>query len=104
VTGEAKWTITVEGRGTFPSAPGETILEAAFRAGVMLRSGCRHGACRTCAARVLEGHVSQRSGTALTPELLSQNYVLTCTASAKSDCTLRVRDEDPRVEVLPWTE
>ena len=102
--GKDKWTITVEGRGTFPCDQGEMLLDAATRGGVMLRSGCRHGACRTCAVRVVAGHVSQRSGTALTPELLSQNYVLTCTASAKSDCTLRVRDDDPRVEVLPWTE
>ncbi len=98
------WTITVEQRGSFRSRAGETLLQAAQRSGVVLPSGCRHGACRTCAVRVVSGHVSQRSGTALTSDLLAQHYVLACTATAKSDCTVRLETGTDRLDVLPWTE
>ncbi len=98
------WVVTVEARGSFPSLAGETLLQAASRGGVLLPSGCQHGACRTCAVRVVSGHVSQRSGTSLSSELLARRYVLACTATAKSDCTLRVETGADRVGVLPWTE
>lgn len=96
--------ITVEQRGSFRSRAGETLLQAAERGGVVLASGCQHGACRTCAVRVVAGHVSQRSGTSLTSDLLARHYVLACTATAKSDCTLRVETGAERLDVLPWTE
>ena len=104
MTDDPGWTVTIEGSESFPSLRGETILQAARRAGVLLPSGCRYGACRTCAVQVVRGQVSQRAGTALTEEHLERNYVLACTASAQSDCILRVETDEPWIEVLPWTE
>jgi ferredoxin len=71
----------------------ETILGAADRAGVPLPSGCRDGHCISCAARLLEGHVDQSAGEALTRAEREEGYVLLCVARPRSDCVLRVGAE-----------
>src|SRR6476469_50619 len=42
---------------TFEIQDGETILEAANRAGIFIASNCRSGTCRTCVSRVVHGRV-----------------------------------------------
>lgn len=62
---------TVEAAGrdavTFACEPGETILDAAARAGWELPYSCRRGICETCRAGVLAGEVTPAAtdGTAL---------------------------------------
>lgn len=46
---------------TLRLATGQSLLEAALGAGLVLRSACRNGTCRECMARVLEGHVHHPS-------------------------------------------
>lgn len=40
---------------TFPVEDGETILEAAENAGIVLSYSCRSGTCRSCMTRILAG-------------------------------------------------
>ena len=42
---------------TFGCEPGETVLQAAMRADLMIPYGCRNGACGTCKGRIVEGSV-----------------------------------------------
>lgn len=100
--------ITLAGRGdSFDCLPGQTLLDAATAAGVPLLSGCRHGACRTCAARLLGGKVQIPEGTALTPELLQRHLLLTCVTVPLSDLTLQVGEVGRPLEpdlIQPWTD
>src|SRR5262249_19350382 len=41
----------------FNVEPGETVLAAAMRNGIVLPYGCRNGACGACKGKVLEGTV-----------------------------------------------
>lgn len=63
-------TVAVPGREavSFECSPGETLLDAAARAGWELPYSCRRGTCESCRAPVLEGEVSppaREDGTAL---------------------------------------
>jgi ferredoxin-NADP reductase len=57
---------------------GETFLETARRAGLRPPFSCESGSCATCMARVLEGEVTMRVNNALTPEEVTEGWVLTC--------------------------
>ena len=68
----------------------ERLLDALEAAGLRLPYGCRHGACITCAARLLDGTVDQSAGKALKPAQQAAGYVLLCVARAQSDCVIEV--------------
>ena len=92
---------------TFHADAHETILEAAERAGVTLRHGCRIGACRTCVARLLGGHLTMPSGTGLSDADIAADLVLLCIARAQTAVLLESRPGlGPAVGVLPrpWTD
>lgn len=77
----------------FMAEPGESILEAALRAQVVLPYGCRNGACGSCKARVLTGDLHQdafQSGAMTQAEKLD-GFVLLCCAQAQSDVTVQAR-------------
>jgi ring-1,2-phenylacetyl-CoA epoxidase subunit PaaE len=59
---------------------GPSILDAAQHFGGDLPFACKGGVCCTCKAKVLEGQVEMDVNYALTPEELSEGYVLTCQA------------------------
>lgn len=71
----------------------EPILSAAIRHGVGLPYGCRDGACGSCKSRLLEGRVLHRTHQrkALSHEEEAQGLILTCCASAQSDCVIEAR-------------
>lgn len=71
----------------------EPLLDTLEAAGLRLPFGCRHGACITCAARLLEGTVDQSEGTALKPAQKADGYVLLCIARPCSDCVIEVGAE-----------
>ena len=77
----------------FDAEPDETILEAGLRHGVVLPYGCKNGACGSCRARVVQGHVDQgvHQPQALRPEDAVQGYALLCCARAQSDLALEAR-------------
>lgn len=59
---------------------GDTILEAARRAGLGPPYSCEGGSCATCMALVEKGSASMRVNNALTPDEVEEGWVLTCQA------------------------
>ncbi len=67
-------------RTDVPVAEGETVLDAALRAGMDLPYACKGGMCSTCRARVQEGAVTMTVNFSLEPWELEAGFVLTCQA------------------------
>ena len=63
-----------------PVADGESVLDAALRAGMDLPFACKGGMCSTCRARVVEGQVVMTVNYSLEPWELQAGFVLTCQA------------------------
>ncbi len=80
--------LTLSGQ-SFEVQDGETILEAANRAGISLPSNCRSGTCRTCMTRIRSGQVDHGSEyddeLALSSDEYVAGYRLLCSAFARSD-------------------
>lgn len=57
---------------------GETILDAAFKAGADLPFACKGGVCCTCKAKVIEGEARMDINYALDAEEVAAGYILTC--------------------------
>jgi len=68
----ARRTHTLQYRG------GDTVLEAARRAGLSPPFSCEAGSCATCMAHLDEGSVRMRVNNALTTEEVDEGWVLTC--------------------------
>jgi propane monooxygenase reductase subunit len=83
----------------------ETILDAAFRQGVMLMHGCKEGQCSACKSFVLEGDVQmdRYSTFALADYESDEGYVLLCRGHAYSDLEIELvnYDEDMIRSGLP---
>ncbi len=86
-----KVTLAASGK-QFSVESGETILEAAERAGVLLAFSCRSGTCRSCLTRIASGCVEHDPEYAdelnIDAAELADNYRLLCSALAHSDVTL----------------
>lgn len=66
-------------------AHGDTILDAAMKAGADLPFSCKGGVCSTCRAKLLEGDVMMEVNYALEADELEQGYILTCQAHPQSE-------------------
>jgi CDP-4-dehydro-6-deoxyglucose reductase len=79
---------------TFDCAPGETVLQAAMRADLMIPYGCRNGACGTCKGRILEGDVDfgAHQPSTLTDDEKRKGLALFCVARPKTDIVIEVRE------------
>ena len=85
VAGEASETesivVRIDGRRrTIAYEPGDTILEAARRAGLKPPFNCQAGSCATCMAFLHEGKATMRVNNALNAEEVEEGWVLTCQA------------------------
>lgn len=60
--------------------PGDTILEAARRAGLKAPFACQAGNCATCMARLEAGTVAMHTNNALSDDEVEAGWVLTCQA------------------------
>lgn len=86
---------------------GETLLEAAMRAGFNMPYGCRNGACGACKGKVLAGEVVQgeHSATALNQTEQAQGLALFCCARPITDVTIECREiqatKDIQIRTLP---
>jgi 3-ketosteroid 9alpha-monooxygenase subunit B len=58
--------------------PGETIVQAARRAGLEPPTSCEEGYCACCMARLREGTGEMKTNDVLTPSQLAEGWVLTC--------------------------
>ncbi len=67
--------------------PGESLLEAAEKAGVAIPSVCRAGVCGTCRSRLAAGQARCTSDTLAAVER-EKGYVLPCVTWADGDCVL----------------
>lgn len=76
----------------------ETILQAAFRQGIMLMHGCKEGQCSACKSFLLEGEDDlemDRYSTFALPEYESEEgYVLLCRAHAYGDLVVELLNYD----------
>ncbi|MES4889664.1 2Fe-2S iron-sulfur cluster-binding protein [Streptomyces sp. NPDC096012] len=81
--------VDVTGTGiSFPCEPGETVLDAAERAGYAIPYSCRKGVCSTCEGALTSGRAETRGqGTAEGPA----EAVLLCQARPRSDLGIAPR-------------
>ena len=76
------------------SLPGETLLDAARRAGVRIASVCGgRGLCKSCVVQIAEGSVeppSQQDLAFFSPEELASNWRRACQTFACGDCRVEI--------------
>jgi propane monooxygenase reductase component len=74
----------------------ETVLDAAFRQGVMLMHGCKEGQCSACKSYLLDGDVQmdRYSTFALADYESDEGYVLLCRTHAYSDLEVELINFD----------
>lgn len=82
--------ISIEGSDvSFACAAGQSILDAALRAGIELPYSCRKGSCGNCAGAIACGAFSGMAGAAVRNETCLPHQVLYCLCQPQSDLLLR---------------
>ncbi|HWK69927.1 MAG TPA: CDP-6-deoxy-delta-3,4-glucoseen reductase [Burkholderiaceae bacterium] len=78
----------------FTVEEGQSVLDGALAAGIVLPYSCRNGACSTCKGRVVAGSYDAGASPAqiLSPEDLEQGYTLFCQARPSSDLTIEAHE------------
>jgi phenol hydroxylase P5 protein len=82
---------------------GQTILDAALRAGIWLPHACCHGLCATCKVQLREGEVDHGDASpfALMDFEREERKTLACCARLESDVVIEADiDEEPDAEVI----
>lgn len=97
--------LTIEPLGqTIEIEEGQTILDAALRAGIYLPHACCHGLCATCKVDILDGEVEhgEASSFALMDFERDEGKCLACCATVEGDITIEADiEDDPDAENLP---
>ncbi|WP_306606971.1 NADH:ubiquinone reductase (Na(+)-transporting) subunit F [Azonexus sp.] len=97
--------LTIEPLGqTIEVEDGQTILDAALRAGIYLPHACCHGLCATCKVQVVDGEVDhgEASTFALMDFEREEGKTLACCARLQCDSVIEAEiDDDPDAENLP---
>ncbi len=77
----------------------ETVLNAAFRQGLMLMHGCKEGQCSACKSFLLDGEVDlDRYSTFALPDFEeAEGYTLLCRAHAMSDLEIELLNFDEEI-------
>jgi len=90
----------------FTAAQGDTILDAAAKAGVLLPYSCKTGRCSTCKCKVITGKsspVQPESG--LTEQEQVDGWVLSCVRSAETDLVIEAEGLNgialPQPKIVP---
>ena len=73
---------------TFKVSDRKPLLQELPNQGLDLPYGCEYGGCITCAAKLIEGEVDQRSQVALNNRQINNGYIVLCVARAKTDCKI----------------
>ncbi len=99
------YSLTIEPLGqTLELEDGQTILDAALRAGIYLPHACCHGLCATCKVQVIDGEIEhgEASNFALMDYEREEGKCLACCAVPQSDVTIEAEiDEEPDARNLP---
>ena len=84
--------ITIKNRKnkTFKVSDRKPLLQELLAQGVDLPYGCEYGGCITCAAKLIEGEVDQKSQVALNNRQINNGYVVLCVARPKTDCKIEI--------------
>lgn len=97
--------LTIEPLGTtIEIEEGQTILDAALRAGIYLPHACCHGLCATCKVQVVDGEIDhgEASTFALMDFEREEQKCLACCARAESDIVIEAEiEDDPDARNLP---
>ena len=97
--------LTIEPLGqTIEVEDGQSILDAALRAGIYLPHACCHGLCATCKVQVIDGEVDhgEASTFALMDFEREEGKTLACCARLECDTVIEAEiDEDPDALNLP---
>ena len=97
--------LTIEPLGqTIEVEDGQSILDAALRAGIYLPHACCHGLCATCKVQIVDGEVDhgEASTFALMDFEREEGKTLACCARLESDTVIEAEiDEDPDAQNLP---
>jgi propane monooxygenase reductase subunit len=77
----------------------ETVLQAAFRQGIMLMHGCKEGQCAACKSFLLDGEVDlDRYSTFALPDFEeAEGYTLLCRAHALTDLEIELLHFDEEI-------
>jgi ring-1,2-phenylacetyl-CoA epoxidase subunit PaaE len=83
---KAMASLVIDGkRREVPVADGESILDAALRAGLDLPFACKGGMCSTCRAKLVGGDAHMEVNYSLEPWELKAGFILTCQARPVSE-------------------
>ncbi|NJK40378.1 MAG: 2Fe-2S iron-sulfur cluster binding domain-containing protein [Acaryochloridaceae cyanobacterium SU_2_1] len=74
----------------------ELILDIAEEEGIELPYSCRSGSCFDCLGKLIQGAVEHtaKSASFLQPEEIEAGYVLLCSCSPSSDCTIQTHQAE----------
>lgn len=92
---DKSFTVTIAGSGRqFTVRPGETVLGAALRQGVMLPYSCKNGTCGSCKGRLRAGsvHYPFHPPMALEDDEIASGHALLCQAAPSEDLTIEARE------------
>ena len=87
--------VTIKNSGhTFEVRPSQTVLQAAIDAGINLPYGCRNGACGSCKAKLISGHIMHNDyqSNAMSDAELAAGNTLLCCAMALDDLEIECRE------------
>lgn len=96
--------VSIEGtEHAFSVEEGESVIDAALRAGLMLPYSCRSGTCGTCMGEVIEGAIAYPDGLppAIDAEQDTAGKALFCQARAASDLVIRVKEVREAGDIIP---
>lgn len=91
----------------FSVEPGQTVLDAALAAGIVLPYSCRNGACSSCKGKVVSGEfdAGHYPAQVLSPEELAQGFTLFCQTRPSSDMVVESKEvrlaSDIQIRKLP---
>lgn len=102
------FTVTIADSGRqFQVRPGETVLNAALRQGVMLPYSCKNGTCGSCRGRIISGrvHYPFHPPMALEEEEIESGFALLCQAEPLQDLEVKAKEiaavRDLHVRMFP---
>lgn len=61
-----------------PHRAGDTVLETARRAGILISTGCENGDCGACIVEVIDGAVRMKRNAVLSADEIASGMVLAC--------------------------